>query len=328
MQTRSDKEPIIKPRFIPIVWRLEQYGLGMTVQALPSIEYFKKHKKNDLYLKAHKKHIDFLKYFVDENKLYPWIRKSKNGILESATIFESTDHEEYNLSNCNIPPYACHAVDHYLQTSCGIVSQDLSIKNYPKFPVEKVDISKFNLPKKYVTIGPAWTKNTCVIPTNIINDIIDECKNKNYDVIILGDIYEKMVKKLNMGPKLNEGIHLDKCINLLNKTTLPEMIKVLSNSHVYIGPEGGLMNFAGLTDVPMIISHTSMNPETRVPYRHNKLGWEVYNVIADVECRYCITNSIHTKIDMNYMNDCMYNDFKCLDTITFDKFKTYLDNIL
>ena len=326
---RSNEETKHKTYSLPIVLRMEQNGLGMTVQTLPALMYLKNKRNNDVYLKIYKKHREILKYFFDEQYLYYWNKKTSKGDQETDTIFQDKKScFEYSMAMTNVPPYGCHAVDYYLHLACGLIPQDNSIKNYPSFPIDQVDISKFNLPKKFITLGPAYTKSSCIIKPDVINNIIDYCIKKSYEVVLIGDKYEMIVDNINVGPKVDETINVEKCINLIDKTSIGESIAVIGKSNLYVGPEGGLMHFAGLTEVPMIISHTTMHPDTRVPYRHNKLGWEVYNVTADVECRYCITNFLQTRFPINIMQKCLYDDFKCLDEITFDKFKVHLDNIL
>ena len=62
-------------------------------------------------------------------------------------------------------------------------------RNYPKFPVNEIDLSRFDLPKKFVAIGPGTTKSICQLPAHTINDIITYSKNNGYEVVILGGKY-------------------------------------------------------------------------------------------------------------------------------------------
>jgi len=68
----------------------------------------------------------------------------------------------------------------------------------------------------------------------------------------------------------------------------------------------------------------------RMPYRHNKLGWEAYPVVPDetLKCRFCIENTIHARA-VNIMMQCLYDDFKCVEEhMIFENFKPQLDKVL
>ena len=326
----------------PIIFTCDQIGIGMSVTMLPIILDIKKSSNQEVYIHCHQHHVDILKYFIDEENIYPFY-DSNDPQLKNDKIFVGEKAREVVIYNSSVTihaPHKCHPVDHFYNLWTGEINVSNERKNYPKFPVEKVDVSKFNLPEKFVVIGPGSTKPICQIPANPINDIIDYCKFKDYDVVLLGDKYSfnlpvpvssplNFQDTMTVGPEMHSALNYNKCINLIEKTSLDEAIAILDKAQCYIGPEGGLMQFCGMTDTPMIISINGWHPDMRMPYRHNELGWECYPIVpdADLECRYCIQRTIHART-VNVMMDCIYKDFKCVEDIIFDKFKPHIDKIL
>lgn len=325
----------------PIIIRHEQIGIGMSVQLLPMLMTLKNIVKNDIYLACFKHHIPLLSYYIDDEFLYPYKQKIYDETFECVTdkIFADNDKQliEYHTGAAMFPPFQSHAVDHYFRIFFPEMHDreiPLEIKNYPKFPVEKIDISKYNLPKNYVVFGPAFTKPSCNMPSQTQYELINYCVKKGYEVVVIGDDYQFDIKGKNpgtrttIGTQINQNFFTENVINLLTQTSLPEAIAIMAGAKCFIGPEGGLMNMCGLTDTPMIIPFTSMSPKTRMPYRHNELGWGVYPVLTGLECEFCITKAIHVRTGRNVMMECMFDDFKCIDELTFDKFKIQLDKVL
>ena len=53
-----------------IIFQLEQIGIGMSVTCLPAILSIKE-RYQDIFIKCHEHHVPILKYFVNEDNLYP-----------------------------------------------------------------------------------------------------------------------------------------------------------------------------------------------------------------------------------------------------------------
>lgn len=318
-----------------------QYGIGMTIQLLPVLLYLKS-MGLELYLRTMKSHIEIVKHYIDEDYLYPF----KSGYPEKGKWVgdpiwgeASNTPGEVVVRNSSIPdaegPYSSHATDYYFRKFCADMHGDaipMELKNFPKFPVDTVDISKFNLPENYVVITPTTTKEGCKIHEDVQLSIVKYLKNKGYNIVYLGAEYPLFLgpeQNLDASRKLTmDKKNIAKDIDLINKTSLSEVIAILDKAKCFIGPEGGMQHMCGMTDTPMIVSYTNMSPKTRMPYRHNELGWKVYPVIPDVECRFCISKTVYRFPPMNLMKNCMFGDFKCVDENTFYKFKQQIDKFL
>tara|TARA_B000000532_G_scaffold137058_1_gene110033 strand:- start:1184 stop:2206 length:1023 start_codon:yes stop_codon:yes gene_type:complete len=340
MQSRDTKKVQYKS---PIIITHEQLGIGTTVQLLPAINHLKTLIDNEIILCCFKHHVPIIKYFIDDDNIYPFIQKIYDTEFKYKTdpIYKGTESLEYNTGASLFAPHTVHHVDHYFRMlfpGMADIALPMELKNYLKFPVEKINLSKFNLPENYVAFSPTFTKPSCNIPSTTQNEILAYCLHKGYTPVILGDDYTFDIigkgitdkgQSITVGPKINKNFSIPpESIDLLTETSLPETIAIMANAKCYIGPEGGLMHMCGLTDTPMVIPFTSMSPKTRMPYRHNKLGWEVYPVLPDLECQFCITNTIHRKSPVNVMMECLFDDFKCIEKLTFDRFKIQLDKIL
>lgn len=319
----------------PLIFKMDQLGIGMSVAMLPVILDTINRTGNETYIHCHKHHLDIIKYFINEDNIYPFY-DSNNAELHHDKVFvgDKARLSMYFQSAVGVPPpHQCHPVDHFFHAWLGEINVDVSRKNYPKFPVEKVDISKFNLPNKFVVIGPGYTKPICQIPVKTIEDIIIYCKSKGYEVVLLGDNYNFKIKAggkdMTVGPEFPSSEIFNDCINLVEKTKLDEAVAILDKAHCYVGPEGGLMQFCGMTNTPMVIGINGWHPDMRMPYRNNELGWECYPVVPDedLECKFCIQKTFFAKT-VNIMMECIYNDFKCVSQMHFNKFKFQLDKIL
>lgn len=313
----------------------QQIGIGMTVQLLPSLLHLKNLGAN-FFIKLNPDHVSIAKHFIDEDKIYPYKKiPADQNLWISDPVFGMNErhHEVLNTSMPGDGPYACHAVDFYfrrLHVDMFDQAIPMKLKNYPKFPSDMIDISKFNLPEKFVVISPTTTKEACIINRDEQLKINNYVRNAGYSIVHIGAKYDLMLDKgIDASRKVTlTSSDFKNDINLINKTSLPEAIAIMNKAKCFIGPEGGLMNMCGMTDTPMIIPFANMSPKTRMPYRHDELGWEVYPVIPDVECKFCVSRMTHRSPDINIMKECLYEDFQCLQEITFNKFKPYLDRIL
>lgn len=323
-----------------------QYGYGMTIQLLPALLELKR-QEIEFYIKVLPTHVPVLAPWFDKKYIVPykakpafkgfWITDPLSGSVEPPPNIWPLDS--------NFPdgdgPYAAHAVDYYFRrfhTDFHHIEIPIELKNYPRYPVENIDTSKFNLPENYVAISPTTTKESCIIRRDEQLKINKYIKELGYNIVYIGSSWKQSLNNEHTTQKagdidISRKITIEEQdfsdgLNLTNQTTIEEAIAIMAKSKLYIGPEGGLMHCAGMTDVPMIIPFASMSPATRAPIRNNKLGYNVYPVIPDVECRFCIARLTHRQTDKNVMKECLFDDFKCLDEITFEKFKVQIDKIL
>lgn len=219
-------------------------------------------------------------------------------------------------------PMRTHPIDYSYRM---LTDGDGKDKNYLKF--NNTD-NTFNLPEKYVVLSVGAAAKTKELPNDVLNDITDYVKSKGHTPIFLG----KEKSNSGVGDKgivaSMSDIDYSKGINLVNKTNLCEAASVISQAKAFIGMEGGLTHLAAFTDVPIIAGYTFVSPEVMMPTRNNEKGYKVYPVVPEVSlaCRYCQSN-----IPLLYGHDfrnCIYEDYLCVQQLTFEKFKEQIDKVL
>lgn len=186
---------------------------------------------------------------------------------------------------------------------CDEIPMDSQHYNYVKCPL--IDISEFKLPENYVIIPALHTAPVREFPPKIINDIIDFCLINNLIPIIVGKNEAPALNgtvlrgftRLDIDAQIQKG-----AISLIDKTTTIQLASIMDKAKAVIGLDNGLLHLACTTDVPVVFGFTTVDPATRVPYRHNEYAWNCEIVVPpeDLKCRFCQSR-------MNYV----YNhDFK------------------
>ena len=223
-----------------------------------------------------------------------------------------------------------HLVDHAFHV---LVNKQVEIehKNYVKLRPEEIDVSRFNLPKEYVVMPTGFTAKVREFTPLLINQIVKYIKKKNYniEIIFLGSNNAPVGGLADaIRGNFNTDIQYHKGINLINRTTLLESAAIIAGAKCILGVDNGLGHIAGTTEIPIVTAYTTVNPMHRMPYRHNQLGWNCYNIIPDdsLECRFCKSN--WNLVYNHDFRNCYYEDYKCKDQLYLDKWTKILDNIL
>jgi ADP-heptose:LPS heptosyltransferase len=55
--------------------------------------------------------------------------------------------------------------------------------------------------------------------------------------------------------------------------------KIIAGAKTIVGVDNGLLHVAGCTNIPIVGGYTSVDPEHRMPYRNNIMGWNYYPVV-------------------------------------------------
>ena len=96
--------------------------------------------------------------------------------------------------------------------------------------------------------------------------ISEYCRNQySLNTVILGKSNQDKVKEIvdSFGKNSN-------ATNLINKTSLSEMLTVLKLSKFYIGPDSGTLHMARMVDKPIIGLYATSNPQRTGPYQKLK----------------------------------------------------------
>lgn len=226
---------------------------------------------------------------------------------------------------------ARHMTIHAFDILCNTQPEDVNYYNYLPIDTKGIYVNRFNLPERYVVIPTGYTAPVREFRPEIVNNIIDYVISKGYTPIFLG----KEVTKEDSGAELfikgtfNEKIQFDKGINLINKTDMLEMVKIIKGARCIVGLDNGLLHIAATTEIPIVGGFSSVNPSHRLPYRHGIMGWNYYPISLtneELKCSQCQSNMVFTfNHDFRY---CFYKDYKCLELLTSDKYIVELEKIL
>ncbi len=200
---------------------------------------------------------------------------------------------------------------------------DMEDKNYPNVNVD--DVPNLVSSDNYVVLTYGSTYSNKKIPAKTIEGIINYFKYKGIEVVLLG---KNMVLSHNGGEiKIHfDDIDTDGCINLIDKTTLKQAVRIIRGAKCIVGVDNGLIHLAGLTDTPIVVGYSLRHPKYSLPIRHNELGWNCYVVEPDDKCRYCMTDWV-LPVNADFRH-CDNESFLCVKSLTVEKFIKKIEEVL
>jgi ADP-heptose:LPS heptosyltransferase len=195
-------------------------------------------------------------------------------------------------------------------------SPQLNEINYLKAPVFNNKLLDFTLPKNYVVVTTGYTSSTREWKAKYINDFVRNVKKGlELDVVFLGkevnSLYRNQVNLTGFSTEVDTTHGID----LRDKTDLFQALEIMRGARAVVGLDNGLTHLAAMTDVPIVMGFTTVDPKHRLPVRHNQLGWNVATVTPYLElpCRLCQSRMNFVKWDFR---KCFYDDYACLEHIT------------
>ena len=199
-------------------------------------------------------------------------------------------------------------------------------KNYPKLDLSDVDISEFNLPEKYVCILSTSLHKNRSLPRADVYRIANYLIKQGITPVFMGKSTRIIdtfgaTPRYGISPPAKEGM-----LDLVDKTTIMQAAKVMSNAMAVVGADTGLIHLAACTDVKIVCGYTTVDPNLRLPYRHNVKGWNFYIITPpDNECRYCASSMFLSNISFN---NCYQKDFQCIDNLSTENYISMLNEII
>lgn len=250
-------------------------------------------------------------------------------------IRKFSDNKKYNESlpcrNFSIGSYTNLSVDMARQAFHALINIEPEVKdlNYLSIPVNDVDITRFQLPEKYIIFCVGFTSLVREFLPKNVNPIIDYVISKGFTPVFLGNDKESEKNK-NQFIKgyFRQEIDWNKGINLINKTTLIEAAKVIYGAHTILGIDNGLLHLAAThPSIPIIAGYTTVHSSGRQPTRQNIQGFNMHNIDIspkELPCINCQTKNTMT-FDHNFTTcllnpDAAMEKILCLNLMTSDKF--------
>lgn len=297
-------------------------GIGDMVAWLPAVKYIvDTHPHIRISLWVPDFFYDFAKSCLKSNRIL--VSKWSEGAKSYISGVPSRSFRLNPVSNMGL-----HMTEHGFFTLCNTTPDDLNSYNYLQPDLSKTDITKFNLPEKYVVVSTGYTAEVRQFMPQYINEVVKHVKSKGYEVVFLGKKVTDTGTKFQIKGEFATDIDYSAGIDLIDKTSLFEATKVCSNSKAVVGLDNGILHLAGCTDVPIVGGFTTVKPEHRMPYRNGIKGQNYYPVVPpeSLACRFCQSNW-----QFSFNNDfakCFYQDAKCTKELGADLYIKELDKIL
>jgi len=216
----------------------------------------------------------------------------------------------------------CHLVDCFSIALCDAILKE-SEKDYP-------GIGQVAYPRpvegKYAVIAyGATTEHRRMLP-EAFDSVVEKLIEYSITPVVIGNRNHKLqCNGVTTSPHF-DGVSFEKCINLIDKTTIVEALGIISGADVVVGLDNGLIHLAGLTDVPIVVGYTTVDPYYRMPYRHGEKGWHTYSVVPDSLCKYCQTETYCT-YGIDFLR-CNSTTFECMNSLSPQKWLDQLDRAL
>ncbi len=266
------------------------------------------------YLKDFAKHVlppgANVKNFTEAEKQY-----NKN--YNSRTTKWTSGHTQMRTNSVK---FAYHMLCDYSPTDAEC--------SYLSIKPEEIDVTRFNLPAKYVTIQGAYVERVKTMPAETFNKIVEFVRNKGYEPVFLGKTANDVgTNNLKILAQVEKQYKLDG-INLIDKTNLLESAKIIHDSKLLICMDGGLLHLAGFSKTPVVSGFTFVTPQQIMPIRDGIVGKDIYPVEPDesLACRGCQSN-----FNLLYGHDfrnCYYTDYACVSQMTAVKFIKEIEKVL
>lgn len=153
---------------------------------------------------------------------------------------------------------------------------DFGLSSFDPAPYLPSDIVAIKKPFVAVVIGSSWQSKDWFLEhyVQLITNII---KSDKYSVVLLGDS-----SKQGLSKSIMDQITSNKLVNMVNKTSLLELVAILKNASAAAGPDSGPGHIAAAVGTPYVSLFGPTLPTRVAPY-----GCEHLVVQSSAECAPC-----------------------------------------
>lgn len=301
-------------------------GLGDLLGSLMAVNYIYNNAKwINLLVWVPDYMLEFAKHVLPSNMIIRNYSDAKTKYENKRKGITTQWKENHTPMRTHPVKYSFHMLADYSPT--------ISEMEYLRINEKKINLSKFNLPEKYVVLQGAYTEKVKTMPPKTFNEVKNYVKEKGYEVILLGRTENKSgAGNIGVKAKVEEEFILDDCINLIDKTSLLESAAIIQKSKSLVAMDGGLVHLAGFTDAPIVAGYTFANYNHLSPIRNGDPNYKFYPVTPDesLGCKFCQSNWTLFIIKNHDFRNCYYgpNDFSCVKQMTSEKFISKLKTIL
>lgn len=290
-------------------------GLGDYICWLPAVTK----------LLEHQTHITKLKIFTST-----WFKPLAENYFSNEPRVKLYTHEEFKKKHKDTDPVVPmlelrnNATGHHLM-EVGFMhifqgSAPREWYKYPQFDTTNINLEHFSLPPNYIIITTGATTTNRQITPEAVNKVSDWCNTNGYTPVYLG---KSSISKSHY-THFPEQIDYSKGIDLRNKTSLLQALKIIEQSAAIVGVDNGLLHLAGCTPTPIIMGMTNVKPEHRQILRDE--GETIYlTPPKELSCRFCQSNV--RALLMHSFSNCLYKHYYCIYTLKGENFISALQSV-
>lgn len=260
--------------------------------------------------------LDFTKHILPKNAIV-------RDFIEATKKYDNT---KYGVTTkwSNITPMKMHPVKYGYAALCDYEPTDQEM-SYLKIRPEEIDITRFNLPEKFVVLPAAATERVKTIPKETMDQISDYVVSKGYTPVYLGKTENFTGFEDMYGRSVAQDYDFSKGINLLEQTTVLESAAIVSKAKLFIGIDSGLSHLCGFTDTTGICYYSFVSGSKMAPIRDGLYSKNWYIIESpELKCNGCQSKWVQMEHDFR---ECFYKDYLCStkEYCSFDKFKKIIE---
>ncbi len=245
-----------------------------------------------------------------------WIAKGK----ETVGFTDAREGSRYFYTK-KIPARSSHAVDRCLEVA-GSLGADSGHPEFPLYPSSKSIASvrqKAGGLKKYIVIVPSARWESKRWPAVKFADL---AMRTSFPCIIAGSIHDRPMAEIIMKRISNKaaGCRTDnpvsgsgEIIDLCGKTSLSELIALISGATAVISNDSGPMHIAAALDIPTVAIFGPTDPLKTGPYRW-KTKSHLAVVSSGLQCSPCRKKTCRSS--------------ECMDGISVSRVYSALENVI
>lgn len=283
-------------------------GIGDLLASLPAINYIvTKLPWVNLLIWCPDFLVPFFKHVLPKDAIV-------RGFTEAKTKYDPTKYGITTKWEVNgvrrTTPMRTHPVIYSYQVLCDYMptTEEMS---YLKIRPDEIDISKFNLPEKYVVLPAASTEPVKTIPKETMDKLSDYIIFKGYTPVFLGKTENSTgYEDMNYHAEVQD-YDFSKGIDLMNQTSVLESAAIVANAKLFIGIDSGLAHLTGFTDTPAVVYYSFVKASQQVPTRDGIFGKNWYAIESNLSCGGCQTIMVLLEHDFR---ECIYKDMACVST--------------
>ena len=258
---------------------MDTFALGDSISAIPTIN-----KLSKIYERPITVFNDWSHLLVDHPSVFEC--KGYNDSTDGYLVHET--FQKGGIGNIDNICKKHNAIDirqyHAWDLGISLTSDELTCDLYCE---KKKDIGV----EDYILIHPSKTWNSRTWSEDKWQELTDKLIQLGLDVVIIGSDIDQMEFDSDKGKLVNKNVYdIKGGINLINKTTIPELRWMMENKALcIITMDSGVLHVAGTTECNIIHLGSSIDNKLRAPWRNGNQDYK-YKYVGGSCNIFCASN--------------------------------------